>query len=243
VYLGLAAALALVAGCTDPLDEGLGTTDEQLLSQNGLPVLNGLPSQNGLNTQNGLASGSGLMSTSVGRVVVAYLVMCALPAGRSITKEDQYGNVYTFDGLVGVAPEWETGACGTSCQQWVSSCMLAHINTAGAHVPLWIVADDNTQPQIGWSLDARYPNQEGAFFGNIFSSPPKQYYCNGASMFTNAQPGRLGYAGYLEYIPYLNPWGTSTGCAKKCTASPTPNKSSGFTSCYGYNQVITVWHQ
>ena len=96
-----------------------------------------------------------------GRDQVAYLVRCALPANTSITKGS-----YTFQGLLGMAPQWQNGACDTNCQENVSACMLAHVNTAGIHVPLWIVAQNAA---VGWGQDPEFPNQEGAFFGNVFT--------------------------------------------------------------------------
>src|SRR6185312_8282363 len=62
-------------------------------------------------TINGLNSSNGLKTTASGRAVVAYLVRCALPAGSSLVKADQYGASYTFAGLLGMAPQWEKGAC------------------------------------------------------------------------------------------------------------------------------------
>ena len=85
---------------------------------------------------------------------------CALPATTSITKGS-----YTFQGLLGLAPQWQNGACDTNCQEAVSACLLAHVNTAGLHIPLWIVAQN---PIVGWGQDPEFPNQEAAFFGNVF---------------------------------------------------------------------------
>ena len=33
--------------------------------------------------------------------------------------------------------------------------------------------------ELGWGQSASYPYQEGSFFGNIFTSPPTMYYCDG----------------------------------------------------------------
>ena len=46
--------------------------------------------------------------------------------------------------------------------------MMAHVNTAGIHVPLWLDASD---PAIGWGVDrVNYPMQEGTFFGDIIDT-------------------------------------------------------------------------
>src|SRR6266404_450056 len=139
------------AGCTDlsPSD-GSGNESAATATENGMPDINGLTSYNGLNSHNGLStynglssynglqSYNGLMSTFDGRITTSYLVKCALAAGHSIKKQDQYNNWFTYQGAIGVGPSWETGSCDTNCQQAISACMMAHVNTAGVHIPLWL---------------------------------------------------------------------------------------------------------
>ena len=178
-------AFAGLAACVTPTvdDAHVSTTGDDALvsvnglssinglsSFNGLNSLNGLNSFNGLNSVNGLANGVGLMSSSNGRTTLSYIVKCALPAGHSISKKDQNNASYTFAGQIGVAPEWEASSCGTDCQERVSACVLAHVNTTGKHIQLWL---DSDAPSIGWGRSTDYPYQEGSFFGNIFESPPR----------------------------------------------------------------------
>ena len=187
VFVGLAA-------CVTPTvdDAHVSTTgDDALVSVNGLSLinglssinglnsLNGLNSFNGLNSVNGLANGVGLMTSADGRTTLSYIVKCALPAGRSFANGDQNNQTYTFAGQLGVAPEWESGSCDTDCQERVSACVLAHVNTTGQHIQLWL---DSDVPSIGWGRSTDYPYQEGSFFGNIFESPPKAYYCDGKDL-------------------------------------------------------------
>ena len=91
------------------------------------------------------------MTTDGGRQTVKYLVRCALAAGDSLTKQDQYGASYTFPGGMGLCPAWKNGGVhGTNfrtCQNLVSACMMAHVNTAGVHIPIWMASE---APQIGW---------------------------------------------------------------------------------------------
>jgi hypothetical protein len=118
--------------------------------------------------------------------------------------------------------------------------MVAHINTAGAHVPLWVVANPQQQPQIGWGLSSAYPKQEGSFFGNIFTSPPTMHYCNGRNFNSGVVPGRIGSG---STAPYTNPLGASATCDSYCTPSDTPYNNSGYKACVGYNAVFTVWRK
>ena len=205
-----------------------------LNSVNGLSTRNGLNSVNGLDSVNGLSDTTGLMTTADGRNTVSYLVRCALPVGHSITKVVG-GTSYTFAGQLGFAPEWETGACGDSCQQYLSACVLAHINTSGQHIALWL---DSDAPAVGWGRSTDYPYQEGSFFGNIFTSPPTAYYCNGRDSDVGLVPGRLGATtGSI----YQNPYASGTGyCSDSCVAPAAPYDKDGFTSCNGMH-VVTVW--
>jgi hypothetical protein len=249
VGVGLIGVAAL--GCQIDSADDLGATEDQLTSTNGLTMINGLTMTNGLGTgngltmingltmTNGLASSTGLMTSAAGRITVAYLVRCALPSGHSISKKDQNGTSYTFAGAIGVAPAWENGACDTTCQEAVSACMMAHINVAGVHVPLWL---DSPIPAIGYGSSSSYPNEEGTFFGNIFvtnsNGKVPAYYCEGSGFASGVVPGRLGAtaAGI-----FTNPFGSGAQCAAKCTAAPSSYKGQGYAACNGYKSPITVW--
>src|SRR5581483_10695753 len=150
---------ALLLGCAAPegQPDHVTAVESSINSDNGLPEINGLSgnglsgnglsgnglSGNGLSgnglvmdalNANGLPSSTYLMNSVSGRSTVSYLFRCALPGNRSITKRDLLGASYTFNGQIGVAPEWETGTCDFNCQQQVTACMLAHVNTSGQHI-------------------------------------------------------------------------------------------------------------
>ena len=157
--------------------------------------------------------------------------------GQAITAKDSTGTSYSFAGAIGAAPEWETGTCDTTCQERMSACLLAHVNTSGVHIPIWL----DSEGAIGWGQNTSYPYQEGSFFGNVFVNPPKGYFCNGKDFDSGTVPGRLG-AGQSN-APYYDPFGTPGPCAAHCTASSakTNGVADGFSSCYGYTHVVTVW--
>jgi len=208
------------------------------LSGNGLSG-NGL-SGNGL-LMNALTTGivpSGAMiNSTAGRATITYIVRCALATGHTINAKDSNNVSYPFTGAIGVAPEWETGTCGTTCQERMSACLLAHVNTSGVHIPIWL----DSEGAIGWTQNSSYPYQEGSFFGNIFVNPPKGYFCNGRDFDSGTVPGRLG-AGQ-SYAPYYDPFGTPGPCSASCTASSatTNGVADGYSACYGYTHVVTVW--
>ena len=243
---------------------GLSTING-LTGTNGLASSNGLSMINGLSTINGLASSNGLMTTVTGRAVVSYIARCALAANDSLTKTDQNNVSYTFAGGLGLCPQWKNGSVQTdaACQELMSACLMAHVNTAGIQIPIWL---DAATPQIGWGIDTvNYPFQEGTFFGNMMMtgslaiagqpnvSGPAAYYCDGEGFAQGAAgivAGRLG-AGQSG-APYLNPFGDGVLCKNTsgavaqyslgAGAQPAPD---GFktlkTTGASWNNPITVW--
>jgi len=161
-------------------------------------------------------------------------------------KQDQNGTSYTFPGLFGLGAAWETGACGSACQEYVSACMMAHVNTKGGHVPLWVVSAATT---VGWGQDPDFPNLEGSYFGNVFlagahgTDPAKtpQLYCNGAGWDVSPWPGRIGST---TPPPFTNPFGANAMCpASNCTAADYPHATDGFKACNGWNNIVSVWRR
>jgi hypothetical protein len=260
----LALAAALSACEPQSADEASnGATESELASNNGLAMINGLSLTNGLSgnglsgnglsgnglsgnglllnplASTGLASNTGLMTTASGRTTVAYLVKCALPSGHSITKKDQNGVSYTFPGAIGAGAAWETGTCNTACQEGVSACMMAHVNAAGIHVPIWL---DSPVSSIGYGSSSTYPNEEGTFFGNIFTTGSDgkvpAFYCEGSGFAKGIVPGRLGADASTIY---RNPFGQGALCAAHCVAAVSPYTGQGYKSCNGYTSPMTVW--
>ena len=199
---------------------------------------------NGLNSVNGLAAGAGLMTSDAGRKTVSYLVRCALAAGDTLVKQDHNGNNYTYAGQIGLAPQYKTGGCNKDCTEELSSCLMAHINTTGVHIPLWL---DSPMASIGWGQSPFYPTQEGTFFGQIFvtnsTNKLDAYYCNGANVASNEVPGRLG--GAQSGVPYANAYPTSGGLCATSGHCAMQSNSDGAVSCVGngttWTHPITVW--
>jgi len=73
--------------------------------------------------------------------------------------------------------------------------------------------------------------QESAFFGNIFVSPPKAYFCNGRDW------NRGPVAGRLAGGPYVNPFGTNALCQNNCSAA----SNDAFGTCGSFTKVVTVF--
>src|SRR4051794_12541835 len=274
----IAASLALASaltGCQAGSSENAytDTGESELVATNGLSLINGLSLTNGLSgnglsgnglsgnglksqalivnplASTGLSSSTYLMNSAAGRSTLSYLVRCALPANHNITKTDSTGASYTFAGGIGLTPQWETGTCDGDCQRWISACMLAHVNTAGIHVPIWLVGQNS---YLGWGQSPSYPNQEGTFFGNIFTTNEAghtdAYYCEGPGFDKTVVDGRLGSnqvgapyrdmftGGYCHYNGCLGSDSTTNGVPdgyKACTM--------GDGAMTAWNQLISVW--
>jgi hypothetical protein len=274
----LAASLALASaltGCQAGSSENAynDTGESELVATNGLSMVNGLSLTNGLSgnglsgnglsgnglkgqalvvnplASTGLTSSTYLMNSADGRSTLSYLIRCALPAGHSITKTDSTGASYTFAGGIGLTPQWETGTCDGDCQRWISACLLAHVNTAGIHVPIWIVGQNT---YLGWGQSSSYPNQEGTFFGNIFTTNEAghtdAYYCEGPGFDKTVVDGRLG--SNQVGAPYRDTFTGGYCNYNGCLASDimTNNVPDGYKVCTmgdgamtTWNQLITVW--
>ena len=196
-----------------------------------------------LSEDSGLGSGTGPMATAQGQLVSAYLVRCALPPGRSLQKFDAQGNLHELTGAVGVAPEWENGTCDEACQEWVSACLLAHVNLTGVHVPIWLTASNKA---IDWATSADYPNEEAAYFGNLFASEPTAFVCFGKDRATDPIPGRVCVSDAT--CPYADPYLSHGGnCEAKtaCSLHTEGSAREGYDSCrvggQSFSHVVTVW--
>jgi hypothetical protein len=122
-----------------------------------------------------------LLAGPSGLEQVAYLALCALDRGTELVV-DAAGDEVSFPGLYGLAPEWVSQECGLSCQRWVSACLVAHANAFGYRVPISL---RGKHPGLVWdeAIEADYPLQEGAFYGNLFDAEePVAYACAGRAL-------------------------------------------------------------
>jgi hypothetical protein len=188
--LRLALPLLLSWGGCGPVDEsavepGLTRQEEQQQSDNGLSLnglsLNGL-SLNGLSLNglslNGLSTSAFSAwfqaDTAQANAVMRYVVLCAVPAGQSRTYTDSVtGQTYTWNGALGVAPDWASGQPATVLeQQLVSACLAAHVNKYGLNIQLSVLgrtAKNRLIPYTSSEL-SEYSHKEACFFGNLFTS-------------------------------------------------------------------------
>ncbi|WP_233165809.1 hypothetical protein [Archangium sp. Cb G35] len=162
-----------------------GTVEQALVENNGLSLnglsLNGL-SLNGLSL-NGLSL-NGLSTTDFATwfngnpagnaQLMRYMVTCAVPANESRTfTNPSTGLVYTWQGGMGLAPDWAGGAPASLVeQQVISACLAAHANNYGLHVPISLLGRDSKEVTIPFSSEemATFARKESCFFGNVFKN-------------------------------------------------------------------------
>lgn len=195
IGIALAAMLTITAAC-DPEsgDLGLDERDEySLRSGGGIWIGNGLPEPDvtGVNPSNGLASKHGLspdgvlMADAAGILAATYLVECALSPEQSVTKTRKSdGQTFVLHGAIGLAPNWENGACNQDCQEWVSACLLARTNFSGESIGIWLSAD---HPAIGTGQTSDYPYYEASFYGNLFADADAKYLCRSNQALSGGQ--------------------------------------------------------
>ena len=189
---GVLLALLSLSAC-GPLEDvesadaapALETRAGALTADNGL-AFNGL-AFNGL-AFNGLAfnglSFNGLSTTQfrdwfqqdsvLHDTVMKYVIQCAMGSGQQLKyTHPTTQKTYTWNGLLGLTPDWASGKAPSEVeQQLVSACLAAHGNKYGAHVPISILgrnAKDKEIPLAHNELNL-YPNREACFFGNLFKS-------------------------------------------------------------------------
>jgi hypothetical protein len=119
---------------------------------------------------------TGMLKNAGGVETARYLVRCALPATDSVNLVDYTGKVARMKGELGLAPGWKNGTCDTNCQEDISACLMALTNGEGDHIQIVL---SSTKNALGGGKPSNYPYQEGAFYGNLFESPPKANFCIG----------------------------------------------------------------
>ncbi|MDI1480740.1 hypothetical protein [Polyangium sp. y55x31] len=96
---------------------------------------------------------TGLLDTWGGRHVFRYAVRCALPAGTQITSGNE---VYQGEGILSTTSTWLTAGLGTSAQEDVLACLVAHLNPLGFSVPIFLsgpsVAGTESAGELGFAV-------------------------------------------------------------------------------------------
>ena len=134
-----------------------------------------------------LSSARDLLTTAEGREMLRFVIGCAIP-GDQILVADFKGRHYEFPGELAVAPEWLEHPLDKRGKGWVSACMFARVNVAGASIAVSL-RGPNRALAAGAEERAGWPVQEGAFYGDMFrpsNKPILWIACSGEDQGTGA---------------------------------------------------------
>jgi len=228
----------------------LDSQTQELSSHNGVSAngvsANGV-SANGLSA-NGL-SANGLSATAFvswfnqnpgqADILMTYVVRCAVPTGqnRSFTNP-RNGRTYTWQGGLGLAPDWANGqSINSNEQQVVTACLLAHVNRFGRHVNISVLGLNAWGHAIPFTPGelVLFDVREACFFGSLFT--PNSLFFGVDRSVSNENRYLTRACGAMESgsgSPQCAPLRFVGRCSQFCTSQG----SSGpfYTSCT-YNGV------
>lgn len=111
-----------------------------------------------------------------GESLLRYAIGCALPAQASFQVEDGT----RFSGSLGIAPQWTERALDPVEQRWITACLLARTNLFGVHVMLSMRGPNAVlSGTVTAEEKTDYNFDEGAFYGDVWATPPHAYVCVG----------------------------------------------------------------
>ncbi|WP_437755539.1 hypothetical protein [Sorangium sp. So ce1389] len=161
------------------------------------------------------------------RQLLHYIVSCALSASQSFrfSWRDEDGELHeeSYQGHLGLAPSWSDEPLSVSRRLWVSACVASRANRAGVSV---MISSRAAHPALRYpdrSEVESFPQEEGAFWGNLFTSPPRLYACykepnveNSRALGRDCATGLLEPEGDARECPNIHIVGS---CDHACAAS------------------------
>ncbi|MFT3766928.1 MAG: hypothetical protein QM820_15630 [Minicystis sp.] len=136
------------------------------------------------------------------RELLKYAVSCALGSSQAFEFSwvDVNNNTHneSYAGLLGLAPDWASGALDSDGQRWISACLISRVNYFGISVML---SSRGALSALGTSADERnaFTMLEGAFWGNVFTSTPTAYACHYTTNEAHSRAAdRVCAAGYID---------------------------------------------
>ncbi len=118
---------------------------------------------------------------NLSRQLMKYVVSCALDPAQSFSfswTDVQGTHAETYPGLLGLATSWGQSPLNLEGQQWVSACLASRVNWYGVSVML---SSRGAHPALNSESlpeSLTYLSEEGAFWGNLFTSSPAVFSCN-----------------------------------------------------------------
>ena len=127
-------------------------------------------------------------------MLMSYMVQCAVPSGQTRTyTSPRTGVTYTWQGNLGLAPDWASGKPSTvKEQQVVSACLAAHGNKYGVHIPISVLGKSAKAVAIPYTTSelTTFSEREGCFFGNLFNNEGVYAVSDGPTLHVEASTAR-----------------------------------------------------
>ncbi len=130
--------------------------------------------------------------------LMRYMVRCGARPGQHLTYTDPTtATSYTWEGLLGLTPEWTSGMAVTEAEQQVmTACLAAHVNKYGLHVSLSVLGQDAQEQELAFSQEelATYSRPEGCFFGNLFTGEGFFVGTDGSGLAASVVPAHVQFS-------------------------------------------------
>ncbi|WP_437957824.1 hypothetical protein WME76_42090 [Sorangium sp. So ce119] len=175
---------------------------------------------------------------AISRQLLQYIVSCALNASQSFrfSWRDELGELHEerYPGHLGLAASWSDEPLSGPRRLWVSACVASRANRAGVSV---MISSRGTHPALRYpdrSEVESFPREEGAFWGNLFTSPPRLYACyNDANVANSRALGRECATGRRD------PAGAARECPNIHIVGPCDLACDGLSTSGGHHPACT----
>jgi hypothetical protein len=123
-----------------------------------------------------------------------YLIRCALPQNTTVTDP---ASGATYEGHFGIAPEWATGALSSANEEWITSCLVQHLNGYYSTTPL--VLEGNRPGFYIGTVASGYPYFDSIAWGNLFD-PSQNSTLDPAGWNTQSRPAFIANVCYFNSL-------------------------------------------
>jgi len=178
-------------------------------------------------------------------MAMRYVVACAVPSGEQRTwRNPETGTHFTWEGGLGLAPDWAQGhPVSVAEQQLVSACLAAMVNKYGVHVPVSVRGKDARGQDIAAAPgEEAFTVREAAFFGNLFTDEGL-FVCNDRLVLAHQESSARACGlssreyGRSEACPPLMHAGL---CPRVCEKGRGSNKGAYESCTVGGKEYLTV---
>ncbi len=153
--------------------------------------------------------------------IMGQAIGCALSSGNSTTFTDASSVVHTWNGLAGLAPNWDTTPLNASDTQFVGACVASHVSSNGKSLQISIRGNKTGLASTAVERSI-LSTHGGVYFGDFSTGVGPVYACSTAAMNSTNYSSVLANEGRdcpLAGSPCVSVI-TPVDCATVCTAAP-----------------------